>query len=215
MAVHAADALESGINLLPVTCLLLPGSIIVSVLSTRLGRFRWAIWIGWVITSLSCGLMQLMDENISTPEWATILAIFGIGAGMVLTSTNVAIQAISPAKDSARAAVMYTFMRSLGMCVGVAVGGTTFQNVMMAALDRRDLPSDIARHAEAYSSEIWKMDPADPTRDAILESFIEGFHGVFWLMTGISISCLVLSAFIRKHSMDKELESAYVLKGRE
>ncbi|KAH7308938.1 major facilitator superfamily domain-containing protein [Stachybotrys elegans] len=212
MAVRFTNALDAGIRMLPVTCLLLPGSVIVSVLSTRLGRFRWAVWIGWVISTLSCGLMQLFDQTISTPAWAAILAIFGAGNGMVLTGTNVAIQAISPAKDCGRAATMYAFMRSLGMTVGVAVGGTTFQNVMILGLDKHALPHGIARHAEAYVYRVQNMSDSDPTRAQVLDAYVQGFHGVFWLTGGVATVCLLGSIFIRKHSMDKELDSNFVLR---
>lgn len=50
------------------------------------------------------------------------LALFGVGSGMVLTSVNVGIQAISKVEDCAMAASMYGFFRSLGMPIGVAVG---------------------------------------------------------------------------------------------
>jgi hypothetical protein len=53
------------------------------------------------------------------------LAIFGIGTGMVLTSVNVGIQAISKIEDCAMAASMYGFFRSLGMPIGVAVSRFT------------------------------------------------------------------------------------------
>ena len=47
--------------------------------------------------------------------------IFGIGAGMVLTSVNVGTQAISKPGDYTMAANMYGFFRSLGMPLGVSV----------------------------------------------------------------------------------------------
>jgi hypothetical protein len=58
--------------------------------------------------------------------FALALAIFGAGNGMVLTSVNVATQAIAAqtiakAEDRAMAACMYGFMRSLGMPIGIAV----------------------------------------------------------------------------------------------
>jgi hypothetical protein len=50
-----------------------------------------------------------------------VLAMFGIGTGMVLTSSNIAIQAISKPEDCAMAACMYAFFRSLGMPIGVVI----------------------------------------------------------------------------------------------
>jgi MFS family permease len=212
-AIHLHSPIQSGLDLLPVTCLLLPGSIAVSLLTTRLGRFRWAIWSGWAITSLASGLFLLLDLNTAVPVWAAIMCIFGIGNGMVLTSVNVAIQAISRAQDCGRAASMYAFMRTLGMSIGVAVGGTAFQNVMAAKLHELNLPDAIARNAEAFVSMMAEMDPSSPVREGAMEAYMQGFHAVFWVMTATALSGLAISFFIRRHSMDKALESDFVLEG--
>lgn len=200
-------------TLLPVTCLLLPGSILVSILTSRLGRFRWAIWIGWAITTVGAGLLVLLDRDTPTAVWASILAVFGIGNGMVLTSVNVGIQAISRVEDCGRAGAMYAFMRSLGMAVGVAVGGTVFQNVMILRLRQLGLPEAIAHNAEAFVEQLRAMDPKDPVRIGALLAYVQGYHGVFYLMTGVAIFGLLASLVIRHHNMDKTLDSRYVLKG--
>lgn len=121
MTVLGVSPTHAGINLFPAVLLLVPGSIIVSILTTHLGRFRWAIWAGWGITTLGTGLMLLENIHPKTVQWASALAVYGIGTGMVLTSVNVGIQAISKEEDAAMAACMYGFMRSLGMPIGVAV----------------------------------------------------------------------------------------------
>jgi MFS family permease len=121
MSVRGKSSTDAGIDALPALCLLIPGSIIVSILTSRLGRFRWAIWGGWFVTTLTCGLLLLFDISTSMIVVYVILAVFGIGTGMVLTSVNVGIQAISKPEDCAMAASMYGFFRSLGMPLGVAV----------------------------------------------------------------------------------------------
>lgn len=121
MSVLSHSPIKSGIDLFPALFLMLPGSIIVSALTARLGRFCWAIWIGWVISTVGAGLFILLDTDTPQVIWAVALAVFGVGSGMVLTSVNVGVQAISKVEDSAMAASMYGFMRSLGMPIGVAV----------------------------------------------------------------------------------------------
>ncbi|KAH8906628.1 major facilitator superfamily transporter [Coniochaeta sp. PMI_546] len=212
-AAKSHGPIQSGLDLLPVSTLLLPGSIIVSFLTTRLGRFRWAIWIGWTITAVGSGLFLLLDVDTPTPVWAAILSIFGVGNGMILTSVNVAIQAISKAEDCGRAAAMYAFMRTLGMSIGVAVGGTTFQNVMAHKLHELGLPDAIAKNAEALIHQLWALKETDPVRIGALQAYVQGFHGVFWVMTATTLAGLVISLFIRRHSMDKPLQSIFVLQG--
>jgi hypothetical protein len=121
MSVRGASSIKAGIDVLPAVCLMVPGSIVVSIMTTRLGHFRWAIWGGWAITILACGLQLLFDIHSKSAITLVVFPIFGIGMGMVLTSLNVGVQAISSPEDSAMAASMYGFLRSLGMPLGVAV----------------------------------------------------------------------------------------------
>jgi Na+/melibiose symporter-like transporter len=119
--VRGGTPVDSGVNIFPVVCLLLPSSVVVSVLTTVMGRFRWAIWGGWVLTTLGSGLLLLLDKETKTAVWAGVFAVFGVGNGMVLTSVNIGTQAISEPENCGRAASMYAFIRTLGMSVGVAV----------------------------------------------------------------------------------------------
>jgi MFS family permease len=121
MAVRGFSPVRAGVGLFPAVCLLVPGSVVVAILTTRLGRYRWAIWAGWAITTIASGLFLLFDLRTAWPVFAVALVVFGVGNGMVLTSVNVGIQAMSKAEDCAMAASMYGFMRSVGMPLGVAV----------------------------------------------------------------------------------------------
>ncbi|KAK3997976.1 major facilitator superfamily domain-containing protein [Cladorrhinum sp. PSN332] len=212
-SVRFSKPTQSGLDIFPVTCLLLPGSIIVSLITTRTGHYRWAIWIGWAITAVGCGLLKLFDQDTPTPVWAVILAIFGIGHGMLLTSVNVGIQAIVKVEDAGRAAAMYAFMRTLGMSIGVAVGGTVFQNLMVSKLKDLGLPEEIAHDSEAFVVKMAQMDPQDPVRIGALEAYVAGFHGVYWTIFGASVAALLASLIIKRYSMDKLLESKFVLEG--
>ncbi|KAH7070919.1 major facilitator superfamily domain-containing protein [Paraphoma chrysanthemicola] len=204
MSVRAMSATDAGKGMLPAVCLLIPGSIIVSILTSRLGRFRWAIWGGWGVTTLACGLLILYGLNTPWAVFYVVLAVFGVGTGMVLTSVNVGIQAISKPEDCAMAASMYGFFRSLGMPLGVALAGTVFQNAMSDRLSTFGLPTAIAHDSERWIFVLRTMD-ASPKKAAILQSYTHGFQMVFVMMTGIAASALLTSLVIRKFSMDKIL----------
>ncbi|KAB5511479.1 major facilitator superfamily domain-containing protein [Coniochaeta sp. 2T2.1] len=212
-AVRSHNPIQSGLDLLPVTVFLLPGSIIVSRLTTRFGRFRWAVWLGWTVTALGTGLFLLFDTDTPSAVWAAVFGVFGIGNGMVLTGVNVAIQAISQAENSGRAAAMYAFARALGMSIGVAIGGTTFQNVMSKKLAEFGLPEAIAKNAEAFIHELRVLQPDDPVRVGAIKSYVQGLHGVFYVMMGVALACLVACFIIKGHSMDKPLDSTFAFQG--
>ena len=85
--------------------------------------------LGWLVHHngrLRAVPSLLFDRHTSWPVFSVALAVFGVGNGIVLTSVNVAIQAMSKAEDCAMAASMYGFMRSVGMPLGVAVSPFSF-----------------------------------------------------------------------------------------
>ena len=203
MSVRGRYPTQAGVDMLPVCLLTVPSSVAVSVLTSRLGRFRWAIWGGWVITTLACGLQILLDVDSTTVITSVFLAVLGIGMGMVLTSLNVGIQAISKPEDAAMAASMYGFLRSLGMPLGVAVSSAVSRlpYTMLLALG---LPTQIAHDSEQYIFVLRTMTDS-PQKSAILSSYMKGFDSVFIMTTAVSASALVVSLIIRKYSMDKIL----------
>lgn len=211
MSVRFSSPARAGIELFPALLLLLPGSIIVSVLMTRFGSFRWAIWAGWMFSTLGVGLLMLVDVHSKFYVVAIGLGVAGIGYGKVLTSMNTAIQAISEVENAAMAACMYAFMRSLGAPLGVALCGTIFQNAMSSRLISHGLPGSIAHDAERYIYVLRTIDD-EVQKAAIVDSYGQGFHAVFIFLTSISASAFILSLFIKHFSMDKELQAKFTVR---
>ncbi|KAF2472333.1 MFS general substrate transporter [Lindgomyces ingoldianus] len=172
MSARGSTTTRTGIKTFPALFLMVPGSIVVARLTTRVGRFRCAIWIRWAMTTLGCGLLLLLNLHTKYVVLAAALTVFGIGSGMVLTSVNVGIQAISKVENCSMAASMYGFMRSLGMPLGVKLSGS------------------IAHDSERYIHVLRTMEIDDLKRTAILESYLHGFWCVFFVMTIFSASAL-------------------------
>ena len=163
------------------------------------------------MATLGAGLLILIDQNTKTAVWAGVQVVFGLGSGMVLSSVNFGIQAIVRTEDCGRAASMYAFMRTLGMTIGVAVGGTVFQNLMAHKLGELSLPVEVAKNAEAYIAILKTLAVTDPIRNGILQAYVQGFKGVFEVLTGISGVGLLASLLIKHHDMNKILKSSYRL----
>ncbi len=212
-AAKLSSPFNTGLKLLPVVVLTVPSNIVCSALITRLGIYRWAIWLGYAITTIACGLMIRFDEQTSTPTWASVLCVLGLGLGMSLSSVSFATQAsVVDTRDSGRAAAMYAFMRSLGMTFGVALGGTIFQNLMKRSLRELGLDEKIATIAEGFVGDTLQRLPAnDPLVVNTLKAYAYGFKGVFVTMTSIAGGALLVSGLVKHYSMDKLLDSRFKL----
>jgi hypothetical protein len=210
LSVKQASPIQTGINLLPISCSLVPGSIVCGAIVTRTNSFRWAIWSGWLITTIGCGLTINWDAHTSTAEWVVTLVILGFGHALILNAQNFASQAICLPHEEAAAAAMYAFLRSFGMALGVGIGSSIFQNVMKMRLQQLGLPVDVALDAESYIS-ILKSLPDSTSKDNLLEAYVYGFRGVFGAFCGMSGFTGLSTLLIRHFNMNKELESEHKL----
>jgi MFS family permease len=202
----------TGVSLFPITFTVLPAGAIVGILTSRIGRFRWAVWGGWCIAVLGSGLLILLSVRTNTASWVFIFIVAGLGHGVLLCALNVTVQAICSPQDAAFAAAIYTFMRGLGICMGVAIGGTIFQNALASSLSAARLPGKIAQDAAGYMVKLKALPANSPLRQGLLEAYATAFQRVFQVMTGIGSVGGLLSLLIRHYSMDKGLDSGHVLR---
>jgi hypothetical protein len=122
--------LMSGVDGLAQTLIIAPGSAITGVLITKTGRYRPLLFVGWFIATFGMGLMCYLKAETATGVWVVLMMILGVGLGILYPSLGFAIQANATDEDLPWAAAMFAFFRSLGQTMGVAVGGTVFQNQM-------------------------------------------------------------------------------------
>ena len=198
----------TGVGVLPLSCGLLPASVIAGLIITRTGRLRWAVWTGWGVTIVSTGLLYLLDQDIHTGAWISIFIAVGFGQGLILGPLVFAAQTIARARDVAQATAMYTFVRTFGMCLGVAIGGTVFQNLSSHYLGNDHLPPNITPNAEAYVTQLKNMPEHSEFRHSVLHAYARAFRGLFAVMTEFGG---LMSLAIGKHTMDKEQESGHTL----
>ena len=217
-AAHFFSPVRTGLSIFPATTLMLPGSAVVSALIARTGRYRWAIWAGFALSTLSTSLFALLwDETTRTPVWAVCECLFGLGMGMILSSVNFSTQAAVEPQHAGSAAAMYAFCRSVGMAVGVAVGGTVFQNVMKAKLRALGVrgADEWARHAEEYIAVLKGMGTSGAEgrmREHVMSGYVAGFRGVWITMTALCATGLVVSLCIRKGSLDGVSRSEFTVR---
>lgn len=190
-------------NLLPLSIVLVPASVVVGILITSYGRFRWAVWTGWMVVVISHGLTISWGLEVSTAHWVITTVTLGTGHGLVLTSLNFAIQAMAPPGAEAKAAANYMFYRSFGMALGVGIGGSVFQNITLIKLDYYDLDSTIARDADIIMNKIW-TNPHTKEMHQILESYLYGLRGVYSLFCAVASLALFVSFMIGRGNINKQ-----------
>jgi MFS transporter, DHA2 family, multidrug resistance protein len=202
--VRGADALGSGIRLLP----LIGGMLIGMVAGTRLtaarnGRPaaagpRTVVTVGYLVMTSAMVLGALTTLSSSIGYVLAWVAVAGLGLGLVMPSAmGVALGALSAERSGAGSALL-TAMRQVGSTIGVAVLGTVISNsyssgvastaahlpAQAAAAVRSSVGAGVAVAGRAGSSSLL---------DTIRSSFVHGMDLMLWTCGGIAIGCALLA----------------------
>lgn len=215
-AVQGFTPIISGVALFPQTFTVAPASVVVGILVSLTGRYRWAVWSGWVLTVSGTGVLYLLDVHTPTASWIFLNLIPGLGTGMLFAGMAFSIQASATNRDLAFAVAMYSFFRAFGQAIGVAVGGTVFQNSMKKKL--LQYPS-LAPMAEQYSRdaaslvEIIKgyapnaMVGDKSVKEELMQAYADSLKVVWVTMCGLAVVALLASFAIRGLDLNRPLET--------
>ena len=209
-AVKGETPIMTGVSLFPATFTVAPAAVVTGIVITKTGRYRWAVWSGWVLTTLGIGLLYLLDVNTTTVHWVFINLVSGLGMGILFPSMAFSVQAATINKDLAFAVALFSFFRTFGQAVGVAVGGVIFQNQLKKKLLTYPL---LAPMANAYSSDasglvqIIKQMQYGPARTQLIQSYTDSLKSVWIVMCALAAVALLSSFLIKGFELDRALET--------
>lgn len=205
--------LLAGVYLMPIFGGLILTSGSTGFALTHFGVWHWAVWAGWAVNTLGSGILILLGANTSTVAVVFIFFTLGLGQGVLLISHNLAVQAIATEADVAYATTFYAFMRSVGFCLGIAIGGTIFENRLAVLLRQTSLPPSFAQNIETYIFDFVDQGSSGnlgPVRDQILDAFAKSLTFFFQMMTGISALGFLISLTITgHHSLDQRKATSH------
>ncbi len=182
-------------------------SIVVGIVSSITGRYRWAIWIGWGMTTLGCGLLYLLDPDTSVAAFIFLNVPVAIGTGMVFTSMSLAVQAAGRTQDAGHSITFYSFIRVFGQSLGVAVGGVIFQNQIQKKLSEYPLLAPLAgeysKDATALVSLVQGMEAGTEKRQ-LIQAYADSIKMIWVVMAALSGAIFTSSVFVKEYSLNQE-----------
>jgi hypothetical protein len=208
-SVKGYSAVMSGVAALPQTLTVVPCAVGVGIIVGKTGRYRWAIWLGWGLITFGMGLLIYLDVDTSVPAWIFLEMASGLGVGLLFPSIALAVQASTPPEEAAMASTLVLWFRGFGQTLGVAIGGTIFQNRFKAELssvsgfqgqDTGAAANNVVRLIE----QMRHLPPNDPRLAQLRQAFASSFKIIWAVMCAFAGIIFIVSFSIKGYSMRQE-----------
>lgn len=215
-AIKLSTPARSGVQLLPVTLISIPGAAISAVVLARWGRYKALHIAGFALMTLGLGIWTVLNRNSSTAAWVLVQVVPAVGSGMLLNTLLPAFQAGLAEADQAAATASWSFIRSFGSIWGVAIPAAIF-NTYTSSYAAQKIDDDTARgvlqHGDAYASATKAFVESfdEPTRSQIIDVFTEAMRKVFFVAIAFGGLAFLLSFLEREVELRKELETEFGL----
>ena len=122
-AVLGADALTSGLYLLPIIVSSSLAAAFAGVFIQQTGRYLPVMYAGQLMLTLGVGLSINLDFEKNLTRLFIYEIIAGVGVGMNIEAPIIAAQAATTVRDTATITATMGFLRSIATAVSVVIGG--------------------------------------------------------------------------------------------
>ncbi|KAH9809316.1 Sugar transporter [Teratosphaeria destructans] len=212
--VRGFSPILAGVALFPATFTVAPMAILSGILISKFGRYRWAIWGGWITTTLGVGFMCAIDTDTQLVQIVLTDLCAGVGLGSLFPALQFQLQSASPASYLANAVAMFCFSRGLGQTLGIAIGGNIFQNSLKQKLSEQPLfasrAAELATDATALVAWMKDAEPGD-ARTIMRAAYTDSLRLVYIVMACFACGAAVLSMFVEHYDLDRALETEQCL----
>ena len=191
------SATISGLLLVPLMGCTLVGSTVGGRIMSRTGHFKKIAVIGSFCLVIGTGLMTSLSANSPPLLVSVFVGVVGIGTGLVMPVTLVAVQSRVEFEKLGVATALTQFLRKIGSTIGVAAFGVFFNFQVNQTLQSSSLVSSGVDPQSLLQkpSEISELSPkiASLVRDAVADGAVISFRCAF----GISVLGLLVSFLLK------------------
>ncbi|PWY83891.1 MFS general substrate transporter [Aspergillus sclerotioniger CBS 115572] len=216
-AIRSLTATESGVHVLPITGAIAPFGVITGILIAVTGKYRVFHFVGYTCLTAGSGLLALLNRHSPARDWAGFQVLFGVGSGMIFSSTLPPIQATLPESDVATATATWAFVRSFGCIWGIAIPTTIFNTRVQALLYRvssqalREKLANGGAYALASDGLMRTLSDTPGLEAEVLGVYEESLRWVWWMAIPFGVVGLILSIPIKQLVLSEELHTEFGL----
>jgi MFS family permease len=215
-----ATPTESGIFILPCSLTIVVLAALGGPLLSKFGKYKLMHIGGFITMGLGTVACFSDSEDRTGKIWILFTFLFGIGSGIIVSTTLPAVLAELTDKDNAAATGSWAFLRGLGSLLGVAAPGAAFNGMVTNLLHGNDAPSEGVRkalgggHAYEHASAAFLAELPWADQNKVKAIFGRSFMIIWGICTALSIVGILISLVERQVKLRTELDSDFGLRGK-
>lgn len=211
-SVLGADALTSGVYLLPFIVSLSLSAAGTGIFIQKTGKYIPLMRVGIVIMALGIGLFIDLSFEKNLAKFFVFQILGGTGVGMNSEGPVLSAQAEAATKDTAAISATMGFIRSISTVTSIVLGGVVFRNEMDTKNKNliQQLGVDVASKFTGESATIHVNDIASlpATQQPIVrQAYFESLRIVWIMYVAFAGLAVILVFLIRPHQLSKQRES--------
>jgi hypothetical protein len=210
-AVYRESPFEAAKSTLPICCLIVAMSVIVSLLIDWSRKYRIAMWSGWAIATIFLVLSYTIGAESSRALIYTFEALLGAGLGTVLVSTQISVLAsVTRVDHDVLAAGMLITSRFAGSLLGLTICSTVFSSMPKSGLSSlKTLPEQIATlhdasQAVGFIPRLREINVPEDTMRVVTGAYEKAFQTIWVILAAFSALGTLLSVLTREYSPEKD-----------
>ncbi|KAG5663338.1 hypothetical protein KAF25_001274 [Fusarium avenaceum] len=212
LGVKGQSPLMTGVWALPATITVAPMAAVVGLVASRTGKYQGFLVGGWALLVAIFGVMTILDKDTPTAPILVITMFVGIAMGLLFPVMSIGVQATVEKEDVGHAVSMIYVLRTMGQCLGIALGIVVFSVELRMQLKSMGLDTAQVKNAMKMikaTVEQGDIEEGGIEQELLMEAVSKALQRLW--MTGSILAglALILSLFTRCPKLPKDNEPAW------
>jgi EmrB/QacA subfamily drug resistance transporter len=216
--VHGLTPTKAGLMMIPMVAGLMPTSIVIGVIVSRTGKYKWYPVVGMFVVAVGLFLLGGLETHDGLVHLGLVLFVFGFGIGMAMQILVLMVQNAFPVSMVGTATASNNFFRQIGMSVGSAVVGSVFTTRLQDNMGDRvpgamqQLGEKAKEFASLVGGENHSLTPGivdalpGPLHEAITTSYNDALVPIFTVLIPFAIIGGIILLFTREEKLKDTVE---------
>lgn len=201
--VKGVNALLSGVYGLPYGVISSVVSAIMGMTISKLGAYRFGLYLGFSIMTLGFGLMCMITSHTSLAVCIILPGVMGIGVGCLFQTPVIAAQAAMPGAERASTIAALMFVRQIATTMGISIAGTILNSDWKRrAAQIPGLPSNAAHQVLGHVHFLHQLQPQELSNEAIL-AYSKSVRLIWIVMTPLCFVAFLACFAVKGYSLKR------------